>query len=266
MKYKGISETLSKEIEIRIEQFDEVDTPVKIVKCRNLRRKAIETNSQIHSYRIEHPQSGVPFCVPRNNAKREIKRGIGNIERAFEWGQKNLNPDDFKEEIVRGIAYRITPELYEGEDIASYRTSGTAIRGAKITPPYPQKLIQYEIPWFEDSIREQLKCPKTRNHIETAIFAHLHLARMHPFVDGNGRTARTFQDAILDYFGIPLPVIEAGERMTYYKLLDNAVEGWSNRSGRTIKGELSEQEKMFYDFIAGKINISLDRILNSCSH
>jgi len=266
MKYKGISESLSKEIERRIEQFEEMDTPLRIVKCRNLRRKAIETNSQIHSYRIEHPQEGVPFCVPRNHSKKGIKQGIKNIENAFQWGQREFNPDDFQENIIKGISYRITPEIYPGKSNADYRTTGTRITGSNVMPPYPEKLVHYEIPWFLDSLREQLRCPKTRNHIEAAIFAHLHVARMHPFADGNGRTARILQDTMLDYFGIPLPIIEVGERMTYYKILEKAIEEWRNRSGRTVKGELSEQEKMFYDFIAGKINISLDRILNSCSH
>jgi hypothetical protein len=264
MKTYGISEGLYKEIEKKLYALEDMDVFKRVLKCQNLRKKVIEENSQIHSYRIEHPTNGVPFCVPRNKCKREIKKGIWNIKDAFNWGLQNFDQENFRESLIRGIAQRITPELYENSE-AQYRSNGTAIKGASVTPPYPEKLVYYEIPWFENFMNRELKCPKIRNQIETAIFAHLHLARMHPFKDGNGRTSRTMQDVILDEHGIPLPVIEAGERMTYYQLLDGAVDGWKDRNGRE-RGELSNGEKLFYDFIAGKINLSLDKIINSCYH
>jgi Fic family protein len=261
---QGISRGLARELKNKAKLLESSFNSTKALKFKELELRAIKKNAQIHSYRIEHRGESIPFSVPRNNGKREIKQGINHITDAFQWGRKNFNSYDFDESFIRRIAARITPELYDNAEIAQYRTKGTAIVGASVTPPYPYKLINYEIPWFENSFKEQLKCPNLINKIESAIFAHLHIARMHPFEDGNGRTSRAVQDITLEHYGVPLPVIEAGERMTYYKILDRAVDEWKDKSTRD--SDLSEGEKLFYDFIAGKINMSLDKILYPSQH
>lgn len=233
--------------------------------CQKNKRKAIKKNAQIHSFRMEHPELRVPFSIPKSTDRKYIKEGIENLEKAFEWGEKNFNPDNFEESFIREIAGRITPELYNG-GIATYRTTGTQITGSSVTPPYPAKLRQKEIPNFEKEMNEQLKCKRLINRIETGIYAHLHIARIHPFVDGNGRTARIVQDVILDNYNLPLPVIESGERNTYYELLDKAVYDWKHKkySGE-IKNGLTKGERSFYTFMAGKINSSLDKLINGIS-
>ena len=263
MKY--IPKQLANEIKERynfLEQFEESERKTK---SRKIKKRVVEKNAQIHSYRLENPKSGVPFSVPRNKDKRSIKNGIKNIEDAFRWGKKNFDPETFKESFIREIARRIMPELYAG--IGMYRDMGTRITGSRVTPPYPYKLINYEIPEFVESMNRQLTCQNIINRIETAIYAHFHVARMHPFIDGNGRASRTLQNVILDYFDIPLPVIEAGERITYYQILDKAVYDWTHKkSTGEIKHGATEGEQLFYNFIAGKINNSLDKIISSCNN
>jgi hypothetical protein len=231
--------------------------------CRKIASKRIEKNAQIHSYRIENPFLKVPFSIPRNTRKKGINTGIKNIEHAFSFGINNFDSENFDETFIREIAGRITPELYDGK-IAQYRDNGTTITGASTTPPYPEKLVNKEIPWFIESLKKQLSCEDIINKIEGAIFAHLHLARMHPFKDGNGRTARTIQDIILCYNGIPSPLIESGERYSYYQYLDKAILDWDEKKGLEIKNGASEGENLFYTFIAGKINASLDKLVSRC--
>lgn len=262
MESRYISGVLEDEINQKILLLEKEDSSQRLLSCHNLVRKAIEENAQIQSYRIEHPNEKVPFSVPRNRNRGEIKNGIRDIANAFAWGRENFDPKNFKESFVRGIAGRITPSIYGGK-IAEYREKGIRVKGSSVTPPYPEKLVNYEIPWFEESMGEHLK-NETKNRIEPAIFAHFHVARMHPLVDGNGRTSRTIQDIILDHYNIPLPVIQAAERMFYYQLLDEAIFAWKNRGGRDSDEDLSKEERRFYDFMAGKINISLDKILRNC--
>ena len=233
------------------------------MQCKKLALNKIKKTSQIHSYRMENPDARVPFCVSRNNRKKNIREGIKNIEKAFNWGIQYFNPKEFDESFVREIAGRITPEFYDTE-IAKYRTSGVQITGASITPPYPYKFLNYEIPAFVESLKKQLECTDVINRIESAIFAHLQIAKIHPFVDGNGRTARTMQDIILHYYGIPIPLIESGERHTYYNCIDEAVLDLDEKKALNIKNGASEGERKFYTFIAGKINTSYDKILSGC--
>lgn len=263
MKY--LEKQLAREIEERYDFLQNLDPSEIKSSCGRLIAKSIEKNSQIYSYRMEHPKLGVPFSVPRNKNKKAIKEGIKNIDNAFKWGCANFNPEKFDESFVREIAGRITPELYDSEK-AEYRTSNVRISGASIMPPYPHKIVNYEIPEFVKSLKTKLKCNKITNKIESAIYAHLSIARIHPFFDGNGRTARVLQDVILNHYSLPPPVIETGERMTYYKILDRAIMDLDATKAIGEKGVFTEGENLFYSFIAGKVNSSLDKIITRCNN
>ena len=264
MKKQYLGQELADEIRKRYDYLQNNHFNIRD-RCRELMTHEIVNTAQVHSYRMENAQISVPFSVPRNKHKKDIRRGIKNIERAFEWGFTHFNPDSFDESFMREIAGRVTPDLYDEKKIAKYRETSTRITGASVMPPYPAKLIAYEIPAFVDSLNKQLRCKKIINGVETAIFAHLNLARMHPFVDGNGRTARVLQNVILYHYGLPPPVIETGERMMYYTLLGKAVSG-SDENKAFGKQNVTEGEQLFYEFIGGKINSSLDKIIDYCSH
>jgi Fic family protein len=262
MRY--IQTQLAREIQRRYEYLQDNQFDIR-ERCRKLMTNEIENTSQVHSYRMENPHIIIPFSVPRNKHKRDIRRGIKNIERAFEWGCTHFSPGNFDESFLRELAGRITPELYEGEKIARYRETSTRITGASVMPPYPAKLTAYEIPAFIESLKNQLNCDKLLSRIESAIFSHLHVARMHPFIDGNGRTARVFQNVILYHYDIPPPVIETGERMVYYTLLDKAVSDIDSNKALRKQG-VTDGESLFYNFIGGKINSSLDKLIDYCNH
>lgn len=238
-----------------------IDFPIQRLKAEKTERRAIEKMAQIHSFRMENPDLEVPFSVPTNCNRQKIKKGIGQLKRAFKWGCENFDPKNFDESFIRGLAIRVLPEAYEGRSIANYRDMGTSISGASVTPPYPMKLRENEIPKFEKVMQSRLRSLNPLDTIETSIFAHFHVARIHPFIDGNGRTARILQDVILHDKCFPMPIIEAGERMTYYHLLDKAVYDWKHQNNWEYPKKVTEGEHLFYDFMGGKINISLDKLL-----
>jgi Fic family protein len=231
--------------------------------CRKLAYKRIIKNAQIQSYEIENPHSKIPFSVSRNNKKKTIREGIKNIESAFAWGVSNFDPLNFDESFVRELAGKIYPSLHYNT-IAQYRRDNVRILGASKIPPDSYKIILREIPWFVESLKQQLSDNEFINRINAAIFAHLHLARIHPFEDGNGRTARTFQDVILTHYQIPTPLISSGERHVYYSCLDKAVIDWNEKKASGFNNGASEGESLFYTFIAGKINNSLDQLASKC--
>ncbi|MBI3921219.1 MAG: Fic family protein [Armatimonadetes bacterium] len=79
--------------------------------------------------------------------------------------------------------------------------------------------------------------------------AHLELVTIHPFVDGNGRTARLLQNLLLMRRGFPPAVIRFDERAEYYQVLEEAHQG---------KGE-----RRFMDLIAKTVERSLDIYLGA---
>jgi Fic family protein len=64
--------------------------------------------------------------------------------------------------------------------------------------------------------------------VERAALAHFRLVHIHPFVDGNGRTARLLMNLILIREGYPPAVIRRERRPEYYDALGRAHEGDTN--------------------------------------
>ena len=61
--------------------------------------------------------------------------------------------------------------------------------------------------------------------IELAGLAHYWLVHIHPFVDGNGRTARLLMNLILMQSGFPPVTISFSDRLAYYEFLQLGNEG-----------------------------------------
>ena len=83
--------------------------------------------------------------------------------------------------------------------------------------------------WLEDQDRECLE------ELLKAIVGHLYIAWIHPFGDGNGRTARLLEFAILASAGVPLPAAHLlsnhynETRSEYYRQL-----GFASKSGGDV--------------------------------
>jgi len=113
---------------------------------------------------------------------------------------------------------------------------------------------------YVEELSFYLSDPSIPYVLHAAAYAHLHMARIHPFEDGNGRTSRIIQNAILRKGGLPPAVIFQGERFDYYDRLDSAKWGWRERTGQ--KNQVpSKGERNFFEYIAGKVSASLDRLV-----
>ena len=58
--------------------------------------------------------------------------------------------------------------------------------------------------------------------LERAAKLHIDFVKIHPFVDGNGRTARLLMNLDLMKAGLQPVVIKAADRLDYYEALDKA--------------------------------------------
>ena len=61
--------------------------------------------------------------------------------------------------------------------------------------------------------------------IELALEAHYQLVTIHPFVDGNGRTARLLMNMVLLMMGYPAAIISKNDRLSYINSLEKAQLG-----------------------------------------
>jgi Fic family protein len=212
-------------------------------------RNTIEKEAIIHSVRMEEIEKGYNSKTAFNRGLRE---NIKNLKQASQIS--SLYNGYLDSGFIEGIGRSIDPlDNKEGfrKKIES-KTMGSfgyvTIRGATKNPPAPEK-IENEMNGFieENNNLEDI--------IDKAIHAHFHIARIHPFFDGNGRTARLIQNIILAYGKYPPIIIKEDERDEYCSLLDNAVSSyWFHDRKRT-----KEQGK-FYNYLVSKIDKSFDEI------
>lgn len=93
--------------------------------------------------------------------------------------------------------------------------------------------------WGDWLVAEEKKQPP----VELAVLAHHRLVVIHPFIDGNGRTARLLMNLILMRAGYPPTVIQRINRRQYYRVLDQAGAGKPaalvNFVGRAVERSLN---------------------------
>lgn len=122
--------------------------------------------------------------------------------------------------LIRQIHQLILKNI-DQENAGKYREVLVKITGSKYIPPLPAK-----IPTRMRQFENWLKSGRSKkNIIDYASLAHFKLVDIHPFIDGNGRTARLLMNLILMNKGFPPTIILKTDRAKYYQVLDLAHRG-----------------------------------------
>jgi len=117
---------------------------------------------------------------------------------------------------IQQLILRSVNDTYAGK----YRDVPVTISGTSYIPPQPY-LIKQEIEDYFLFYKEQ------KNQLHPVIMAaelHVRLVTIHPFVDGNGRTARLIMNLELLRNGYPIAILKGGndDRQIYYNTLQMA--------------------------------------------
>lgn len=124
------------------------------------------------------------------------------------------------EVLIRNLHQIIIQET-DKEWAGRYRNANVIIGGAKHTPPDAR-----QVPNKMRDLISWLKTQKNKtNIIELSALLHHKLVHIHPFFDGNGRTARLTMNLLLMQAGYPLVIILKNDRKKYYDVLDKADKG-----------------------------------------
>ncbi|MFT3743963.1 MAG: Fic family protein [Pyrinomonadaceae bacterium] len=117
--------------------------------------------------------------------------------------------------------HRLVLENIEMEFAGRYRTGRVRILGANFVPPNHLKISEL----IGDLLGETLRNPEKLNAVELAARFHHRFVWIHPFYDGNGRTARLLMNLLLMREGFPPAIILVNDRRKYYRALDAANDG-----------------------------------------
>ncbi|MFA6391969.1 MAG: Fic family protein [Patescibacteria group bacterium] len=148
----------------------------------------------------------------------ETKDQYAALEYLYDLVDKNKQ-NTISERLIRSI-HQIVVQETEKEQAGKYRTANVFIMGAKHTPPHA-----IEVPKLMESLLVWLKNNSKIPTVELAALFHHKLVQIHPFFDGNGRTARLAMNLILMKSGYPLTIILKNDRKKYYNVLAKADTG-----------------------------------------
>ena len=125
------------------------------------------------------------------------------------------NDEPFTEHVIKSIHQLILKQI-DNDNAGVYRKENVLIAGAEHTPP-DHILVAEQMAILMQEYNQFKGHP-----LERAARLHIDFVKIHPFVDGNGRTARLLMNLDLMKAGLQPVVIKAADRLAYYEALDKA--------------------------------------------
>ncbi len=142
-------------------------------------------------------------AINHEHAIKYLNELVTNKKVITEWNIKNIHELVLKE--------------IDNANAGKYRSENVTIKGTTHIPP--DYLI---VPELMEKLIENFESWKEYHPVVQAALLHGELVKIHPFVDGNGRTSRLVMNLVLMNSGYLPIVIKKESRLKYYEALDKA--------------------------------------------
>ncbi len=129
----------------------------------------------------------------------------------------------------------------DDENAGHYRSIPVRISGSTVVMPNPRK-----VPDLMDEFHAWLISKHALHPVAFAGEAHYRLVTIHPFVDGNGRTARLLMNLLLLIQGYPPAIIRKRDQFAYLAALENAQLGGSKEPYEKIITKAADRSLKIY--------------------
>lgn len=208
--------------------------------------KTLNDEANTHSFAMELP-----------NLYELTEQNYRLLRSAWNWAEINYS-GEFSKDFIIELAGRIEPSLNHSVAVLDnglgYRKSAVSLTGRN--PPHV--INAQKVPQAMDDLIYFLN-NSSENPLIRSIIGHMHLIRIHPFYDGNGRTCRMIQNLILNYNDMPPIRVEYGEKNLYQHILGNALNELENRLSLDSY-QNGENIGLFFEYLGSIENITLDRM------
>lgn len=170
-----------------------------------------------------------------------------NHAQALDWVKEQVKrkPASLSEKDILHIHDVILKGIHDAK-AGHYRSVPVRISGSAVVLPNPRK-----VPDLMRDFAEWLSRGQRLHPVELAAEAHYRLAAIHPFVDGNGRSARLLMNMILLMSGYPAAIIRKRDRLAYIGSLE--------------KAQLGGPKDDYFKIIAEAVDRSLDIYLKAAA-
>lgn len=148
--------------------------------------------------------------------------------------------------------HHLVLQKIEKDFAGKHRTSGVRISGANFVPPNALKVDEFVSELIEFSNDSEVDIL-----IRSAIFHH-RFVWIHPFFDGNGRTARLLLNLLLMKSGFPPAIILKNDRKKYYDALNQA----NNHDYSKLVLLILQAVERTLDIYLGNLNNTYDQYQN----
>jgi Fic family protein len=170
-------------------------------------------------------------AINHRDAILYVEEIVAKDEPLSEWQIKNIHGL-----VLKGV---------DDKEAGRYRQENVVIAGASTTPPdflhLPEEMTQL-MAWHGRAGQ--------MNAVERAAELHTRFVKIHPFVDGNGRTGRLLLNFELMKAGYPPAVIQKEDRLAYYDALDEAcVSGNHDAITELIAKSVQRSLRTYLDMI-----------------
>lgn len=178
--------------------------------------------------------------VPKETTLFELDQIRGHAD-AWQYVKENVRNDiPISENLIKDIHERVVPTRGVG---GIYRTIPVYIRGAQHVPPNYKKVRELMKFFIQD-----MNIKSFSSVAELAAWTHAEFVKIHPFQDGNGRTARLLLNYQLMLNNYPPINIKKDNVHEYF----NALEIYA----------LKDDINPFKDLVQDNIEKSLDKFIN----
>ncbi len=143
-------------------------------------------------------------AINHRDAIQYVEELVRDQEPLSEWQIKNIH----------GLVLK----NIDDDNAGRYRRINVTIAGARHRPPESVQLAS-DMEALISCYRHQAD---TRHPVERAARLHVDFVKIHPFTDGNGRTARLLTNLELMKNGFPAAILPVERRLAYYQALDAA--------------------------------------------
>lgn len=182
------------------------------------------------------------ITIGKGKSLREHLEVINHKE-AIDYIEEIVSNDlDISERVIRDLHHLILKSI-DNKNAGEYRKSNVLISGSAHRP-----VEHFLVKERMDELVKWYKANKDTMHpIQLAAEFHFRYVYIHPFIDGNGRSARLLMNLILMRNGYPVTVIRNSDREEYMKALEEA----------STKNRLNN----FIEIVAKAVDRSLDTYL-----
>jgi Fic family protein len=179
----------------------------------------------------------------------EVLEAVGHAKAMDYIAELSGSSHDISEHTVLSIHEHILGAI-DNSNAGRYRSVPVRIAGSRsIMPNY------VKVPQLMADFAAWLQVGNPDHPAKIAADAHYKLVTIHPFADGNGRTARLLMNLLLMRTGYPAAIIRPEDRSSYLTALEIAQTG----------GSLDEYYECVYAAVDRSLDIYLDSIGQSSS-